>query len=643
MSDILLYEVIDAGSARAFIEKLNATNGPVTVRINSGGGSVFEGLAIYNAIQRHGKVTIKIDGLAASIASLIAMGGKTVEMAENALMMIHNPWSWSEGDSVQLRKQADLLDKCKETMITAYTNRTGRSGDEISALMDHETWFTAEEAQNFKLIDAIYEPPAMAASYCGIEKFNLPERIKKMTQAVKSEHQETKRQNKANTVGDPEAIRAEQQRQKDIRSSFSLFKNKFQSLDLQSLMDDCINDPDISASAASKILMVRLGRDSEPTGNFGCRIGNEGYLENNTPTNFSHNSNGDFLQAAQDALLLRNGVKVADPHPAARDLRNMGIPEIARNLLRINHDYGASNYSSRDAVIKAMTTTSDFPLLLANVGGKSLREGYMMAPITCREWAAEREVPDFKEQTLAMLSSAPELLEVKEGGEYKYGAFSESANTFKIKKWGRIFSITREALINDDLSAFTRLPFAFGQRSAALESDEVYSLLTSTANLADGSPLFDASRGNLASSGSALSVTALGAARSAMRKQKGLDGKTVIDIQPRYLIVPSDLETDGEQLLSSLVDPSKTNDTSNPGWIRSLTLVADPRLTGTAWYLASSPNQVESIIRAFLAGEERPYTEEKTGFEVDDYSIKARLEFAAAVIDPKGLYKNPGA
>lgn len=113
MAELFIYEGIETGSAKAFVDQLNASKGPLTIRINSGGGSVFEGLVMYNAIQRRGKVTVKIDGLAASIASLIAMAGNRIEMASNALLMIHNPWSGSSGDAAALRRQAELLDKAK--------------------------------------------------------------------------------------------------------------------------------------------------------------------------------------------------------------------------------------------------------------------------------------------------------------------------------------------------------------------------------------------------------------------------------------------------------------------------------------------------------------------------------------------------
>jgi ATP-dependent Clp endopeptidase proteolytic subunit ClpP len=117
------------------------------VRINSPGGDVFEGAAIYNALRRlKGDVEVHVDGLAASMASVIAMAGDKIVMGEASMMMIHNPWSFAIGEAEDMRKQADVLDKVKASILKAYTKRSGKSEEDVSALMDAETWLTAEEA-----------------------------------------------------------------------------------------------------------------------------------------------------------------------------------------------------------------------------------------------------------------------------------------------------------------------------------------------------------------------------------------------------------------------------------------------------------------------------------------------------------------
>jgi ATP-dependent Clp endopeptidase proteolytic subunit ClpP len=137
----------------------------IHLRINSLGGEVTEGNAIYNALSRHvGGVTVHIDGIAASMASVIAMAGDEVRMADNAILMIHNPWTMAAGESSDLRKQADVLDLLKEGIVGAYQKKTGLEASAISAMMDEEKWLKAEEAKELGFVDYIEEGFEAAAS-----------------------------------------------------------------------------------------------------------------------------------------------------------------------------------------------------------------------------------------------------------------------------------------------------------------------------------------------------------------------------------------------------------------------------------------------------------------------------------------------
>jgi ATP-dependent Clp endopeptidase proteolytic subunit ClpP len=131
----------------------------LTVRIHSPGGEIFEGNAVYNLLRRHkGGVDVAIDGLAASMASVIAMAGEKRSMAENAMLMIHNPWTVTMGDSESLRKEADLMDTLKQQIISAYAGRTGMKREVLDEMMDEETWLTATEAKEFGFVTDITEP-----------------------------------------------------------------------------------------------------------------------------------------------------------------------------------------------------------------------------------------------------------------------------------------------------------------------------------------------------------------------------------------------------------------------------------------------------------------------------------------------------
>ena len=166
--ELSIYDEIGAFGigAKEFIAELREYKGQhVHVRINSPGGEIIDGSAIANALNRHeGGVTVHIDGLAASMASYIAMSGKPTYMSENALLMIHNPWTLAAGEAEDLRKQADLLDTMKSTLVRGYQRKSGMPAEEISRLMDEETWLTALEATALGFADAIEDGIPAAAS-----------------------------------------------------------------------------------------------------------------------------------------------------------------------------------------------------------------------------------------------------------------------------------------------------------------------------------------------------------------------------------------------------------------------------------------------------------------------------------------------
>ena len=145
--------------AEKFVKDLNNIKAEVIhLRVNSPGGAVFDGTTIYNAVKQHkSKIIAHVDGLAASIASVIIMGADEVQMAENAFIMIHEPWSMVMGNAEGLRQEADLLDKVRDTIAKTYMNKSGKDQDEINLMMNAETWLNAQEALEAKFIDTIYE------------------------------------------------------------------------------------------------------------------------------------------------------------------------------------------------------------------------------------------------------------------------------------------------------------------------------------------------------------------------------------------------------------------------------------------------------------------------------------------------------
>lgn len=196
--EIWLYDQIGEGffsdgvTAKSFQKDLTALGkvNTINLRINSPGGNVFDGLSIFNQLKAHpARIVVDIDGLAASIASVIAMAGDEIRMAGNAMLMIHNPHGMAMGDATEMRRTAALLDQIKGNLTDTYAARTGMMSATLNAWMDDETWLTATEAVQNGFADSVVQEQRLAAHFDLGQFRNVPAALKKeqaqATQAAK--------------------------------------------------------------------------------------------------------------------------------------------------------------------------------------------------------------------------------------------------------------------------------------------------------------------------------------------------------------------------------------------------------------------------------------------------------------------------
>ncbi|MCC6366844.1 MAG: peptidase U37 [Bryobacterales bacterium] len=328
-----------------------------------------------------------------------------------------------------------------------------------------------------------------------------------------------------------------------------------------------------------------------------------------------------------------------------RDFVGLTLLDLARECLEAGGKR-STRRMHRNEIAALALSTSDFPNILADVANKTLRQAYDAYPQTFKPFCRQRSASDFKNINAMQLGEAPQLLKVNEKGEFTHGSIAESKETYKLLTYGRIVSLTRQTIINDDLSAFTRIPAGFGVAAATLESDTVWGIVTANAAMADGTALFHANHSNLNSGGgSALALAGLGTGMANMAKQKGLDGLTTLNLQGRYIAVPVALQLTAFQLIAANLAPAVSANLV-PEYLRALMPIAEPRLdasSATAWYLFASPDQIDTIEYAYLEGNEGVYLETRQGYDVDGVEIKARLDFGAKAIDFRGMQKNAGA
>lgn len=351
-------------------------------------------------------------------------------------------------------------------------------------------------------------------------------------------------------------------------------------------------------------------------------------------------------QAAVEFVLHRadpGRVKMSDK-TRAFGFQGMKLIDLARDFLESHGEKTRGLYPDEIAR-RAFHSTSDFPNVLLDASNKSLRAAYDVYPQTFKPFSRQVSAPDFKTMNRIQLGEMPALAKVNESGEFTRGTVTEGKETLRVLTYGKVIGITRQTIVNDDLGAFTRIPAGFGTSVATLESDLVWSIITTNAAMADGVQLFHATHANLiASGGAAPSVTTLGATRTLMRKQKGLDATTKLNIRARYLLVPVELETGVEQLLKT-INYADASSNAVPQSLKNLEVIGEPRLSDNSaviWYLAADPSQIDTIEYAYLEGNEGAYIESRMGFDVDGMETKVRLDFGCNVIDFRGFAKNPG-
>lgn len=321
----------------------------------------------------------------------------------------------------------------------------------------------------------------------------------------------------------------------------------------------------------------------------------------------------------------------------------------------MGHKPTIERLKNSNIIRSAYHTTGSFANLLLDAANKTLLRAYDEAPYTWSIWARQApSVSDFKNINRIRFSESPDLLMVPENDAYPEGPMTDSKETYKVEKFGRLFTVTWETVVNDDLDAISRIPQMHGNAARRTQNKLVYQVLTSNPLMGDGENLFSASHAsgsNLSGASADPSVTTLNTAFAAMMKQKGLNTDVIINVQPRYLIVPVALSATALQLVGSIADPaaggsaagnSNTLNIYGPNGSRPLQVVAEPYLDAastTAWYLAADTGQIDTVELSFLQGEEQPVLENDWDFEKDVYKFKVRQTFGAKAIDWRGLHK----
>lgn len=630
-----------------------------------------------------GGCRIIVEGIAASAASLILMAASDRVMSAGSHIMIHDPSGVIFGNEDAARRHADQLAVIATTYAAVYAAASGKSTEEVRQLMKAETWFGPEAAVAEGFADrvdgaaaadapppelraaqqaymaatdqlrarlATTTPPARAtrpapdpAAAGGHPTMENPMPPTETTPTAATTPVIETPTPPMGTASNPEPapvqmqaapadiLAQERARTRTIREMAAPFitSGRLMQADVDALIDSGV----AAADAGTRLMATMAAHEG---------------VSRSAPARTSMQR--DEGETRVNGMI---GALMGETEGPASQFRGMRLRHLAMELAG-----SGRGYNDTDTIRRGMRATtmmggaygvSDFAYITTEVMNRSLQQAYQRRAAT---WTLVTGAPltatDFRELHSVRFGGDFSLKPVLENGEYQSAVLADEAEGLKVERRGRTIKLTFEAVVNDDMGAFQRIPTEFAMAARTMENSMVWSLIRSNAALkSDGLPLFHADHRNLAGTNAAIAPAAVAAARKAMWEQRAFgtaDRDDFLQIEPDRLIVPPALELVALQF-ATLTTPA-TDGTTNP-YKASLTPAVVPNLgsaaggSDTAWYLISS--DLPPIAHAYLEGYAAPTVQTIEGMNPDAVVMNARHIFGAAAVEHRGAFKNAGA
>ncbi len=699
--------LLEAGvGARAIREELSAFENLAVIEgfINSPGGSVSEGLTIYNILRDYREagveVRMTVQGFANSIASVIPQAASpgALTMGVGSMMMIHDPTLAFNGTSADLRKAADVLDEAKKSLTDIYhrENRKGASRRDIESWMSAETWWGADaavaegfadsvangvESEQYIAAVSVSFNPAMYGSFDRMAAARVAppwEPVAEVTEVMATKiaapaAEETAMVEETTAAATetpaPAPVLQIDDFRKLLREEMSeIRKNEGAEHTRVKAVTDLF---DGMSSAVPGIENVRNKALADGCNEVQAKAAIYDFINGEPSANIESGghtvpSGADIRAGGQDGGKLRlEGMSQAMmargmPGTVKRDPQNqfngLTLIDVARECLK---NSGETLRNDRQWIIRNAFThsRSDFPALLEDTVNKSVLLGWEAAPETWRIWTSPMFMSDYRTHSMPNLEHFSNLTIVRAGGEYEYGTIGEAKEEIIVAKYGKLFSIDEETMVNDSQSSLTAVPMAMGAAAALVPGDLAYGVLTAQSgagpNMSDDNPLFHSvTHKNVAGAGAFGEATVtemdqlMSLQVSKTKNAEGIaQGPSALNISPAYLIVPRALKLSAQKLMSSAVELGASN--AEPNSVQNLaTVVTDARLdvngNKTRHYMAASPASGMTVRVGFLDGLDAPQTAEQGGFSIDGVTYKVRIVCGVAPADWRGMTVAPG-
>jgi ATP-dependent protease ClpP protease subunit len=683
-NELVLYGTVGASfwdeeyfTASQVRRQLGQMKGPISVRINSGGGVATEGQSIYTMLRDYpGEVTVVVDGVAASAASLIAMAGDRIVVRLGAFLLIHDPaqmFTEGRGTEDDHRAVADILSVVGDAYADVYASRAGLSRDEARAIMRAETVMDGAAAVEMGFADeaeSVVAQPAAAFDYRIYA--NAPQELREASErlgerpgreAVMAMVAGAPRNNKGKpTMADDKtkaaegdsaiimkadapkppapapapapdlaAIRADAQAAERQRIAMIQQSAMMAGLEMSATTD--MIQRGLSFEEAQREIVAAWqakGGDDLP------RAG--------VSTNRITRDEGETRRVAMASAIAAQMGRGAPDHEAGRAYMGHSIVDM---MVDATGYRGATRTGfDRQRVIEAaFHTTSDFPAVFENALNKRLQAAYAMAQPVYSQIAARMDFVDFRPHPITGVGTFPLLTAINEGGEITFGTLGDKKETVSLVAYAKGLRLTRQMIVNDDLGAIERIVQSTGLAVARTEEAVFFATMLGGAN-ADGPTLTETTRqvfnttdGTKAGTAAAITVASVGLGRAAIKKHKGINAED-LDLTPSILLTGPDKQTEAEQLVADIQPHVSTS--VNP-FSGRLSPIATPKITGNAWYLLTAPAVQAQFMYGFLAGDDGPRVRMDEPFGQQGVAYTVERDFGCGAVDFRGAYKNAGA
>lgn len=643
---------------------------PLAIDLFSPGGDALAGLGVYNVLNGYeGKKTVRIDGVAASAGSLIAMAGDEIHIAANGFIMLHQAWGGALGESSDLKKHAELLDQISANYRDTYAARSGQTPEEVEVMMAATTWLTAEDAvaKGFatKVIAAKKASASMPLLADGRFE-NPPEQLVKYwmvpLRRLKAEQSVHVAMNPGTPASEPvldapqaaasgpapiapiappvpepvPAVSAEAALRREVSIRKYAAECRLSAEETQAHIDS--NKP--LEDVMIDVVRAFASRVNAPAPNAGH------------PVHLAvSRDQGDTVRCAiKDNMRYRMSAGAVPQTDVGRQFQHRTCIDMLRAHLE-TCGQRTEHLSRNDIITYAFHSSSDFPLLFADVANKGLNDAYAEEPQTFKPFSRQRNLPDFKAMRDVQLQGNLKLTQTAEGGEYTAMTLTEAQATWRLATYTGKVIWTRQMIINDDLDGFASLVEKAGRGARSTENDIAWALLTGNApDALTGTAMFNAAGGkvNAIAATNAIGITGINAGKMLMRAQRDI-ALNELNLSPAFLLVPSSLETSALQFLYPTgYAPAALTGASGPNpfaggsspYAQGLQLIVEQRLeraSAVLYYLVADPRRIDTLHYGYLAGEEGPTTTLVDKRDPDGAELLVRMDFAAAVKDFRGF------